>query len=107
MQTLSMIACTGEASVREANAARFRQTCEREFEAFRKERLATGELECQKLITAAQAHLTQVWPPSTMNKRTGDLSSGRLLHSEISDMQEKRCQASLCPVTWFPGATAI
>lgn len=52
--------CTGEQSVREANAARFRQTCQREFEAFKKERLATGELECQKLITAAQAHLTQV-----------------------------------------------
>ena len=46
--------------MREANAARFKQTCQREFEAFRKERLATGELECQKLITAAQAHLTQV-----------------------------------------------
>ena len=52
--------CPGEQSVREANAARFRQTCQREFEAFKKERLATSELECQKLITAAQAHLTQV-----------------------------------------------
>ena len=52
----------GEQSVREANAARFKQTCQREFEAFKKERLATGELECQKLITAAQSHLTQVQP---------------------------------------------
>ena len=54
----------GEQSVREANAARFKQTCQREFEAFKKERLATGELECQKLITAAQSHLTHVCPPS-------------------------------------------
>ena len=45
--------------MKDANAARFRQTAEREFQAFRKERLATGELECQKLISAAQAHLTQ------------------------------------------------
>ncbi len=52
-------ASPGEASVKEANAARFRQTAEREFQAFRKERLATGELECQKLISAAQTHLTQ------------------------------------------------
>ena len=107
MQTLTMIARTGEASVREANAARFRQTCEREFEAFRKERLATGELECQKLITAAQAHLTQVWPHSTITTRTGDLSSGRLMYSEISDMQAERRQASSCPVTWFSGAAEI
>ena len=53
----------GEASVKEANAARFQQTCVREFEAFRKERLATGELECQKLISAAQSHLTQARCP--------------------------------------------
>ena len=44
---------------------RFRQTCEREFQAFRKERLATGELECQKLISAAQSHLTQARCPLT------------------------------------------
>ena len=51
---------SGEQSVREANAVRFKETVQREFEAFKKERLATGELECQKLITAAQSHLTQV-----------------------------------------------
>ena len=56
-------ASPGEASVKEANAARFRQTAEREFQAFRKERLATGELECQKLISAAQTHLTQARDP--------------------------------------------
>ncbi len=55
-----MLIFTGEASVREANAARFKETVQREFEAFKKERLASGELECQKLITAAQSHLTQV-----------------------------------------------
>ena len=43
-----------------ANSKRFHERCQREFEAFRKERLASGELECQKLINAAQAHLTQV-----------------------------------------------
>ena len=58
-------ASPGEASVKEANAARFRQTAEREFQAFRKERLATGELECQKLISAAQSHLTQARRPVT------------------------------------------
>lgn len=46
--------------MRMANAKRFHDRCQREFEAFRKERLASGELECQKLINAAQAHLTQV-----------------------------------------------
>ena len=50
-----VVPLVGEASVKEANAARFRQTAEREFQAFRKERLATGELECQKLISAAQS----------------------------------------------------
>ncbi len=53
-------ACAGEDSVRVANAKRFHERCQRDFEAFRKERLASGELECQKLINAAQAHLTQV-----------------------------------------------
>ncbi len=66
-QAFDEILCTsGEQSVREANAARFKQTCQREFEAFKKERLATGELECQKLITAAQSHLTQVRPLSNL-----------------------------------------
>ena len=55
-----MLILAGEASVREANARRFKETVQREFEAFKKERLASGELECQKLITAAQSHLTQV-----------------------------------------------
>ena len=46
--------------MRQANAARWRERCEREFQALRKERLASAELECQKLINAAAAHLTQV-----------------------------------------------
>ncbi len=46
--------------MRAANAKRFMELCVREFAAFKKERLASGELECQKLINAAQAHLTQV-----------------------------------------------
>ncbi|KAK9825847.1 hypothetical protein WJX81_003554 [Elliptochloris bilobata] len=50
----------GEPAVREANAARWRERCEREFQALRKERLASAELECQKLVNAAAAHLTQV-----------------------------------------------
>jgi hypothetical protein len=50
----------GEEAVRAANAKRFKEQCQRDFEAFRKERLASGELECQKLINAAQAHLPQV-----------------------------------------------
>ena len=45
-----------------ANAARFRERCQQDFEAFRRERLASGELECQRLINAAQQHLTQVLP---------------------------------------------
>lgn len=44
----------------QANAARWRERCEREFQALRKERLASAELECQKLINAVAAHLTQV-----------------------------------------------
>ena len=58
--------------MKEANAARFRQTAEREFQAFRKERLATGELECQKLISAAQAHLTQARRPTTFLAQQGN-----------------------------------
>lgn len=46
--------------MRAANAKRFMEQCQRDFEVFKKERLASGELECQKLINAAQAHLTQV-----------------------------------------------
>ena len=46
----------------QANAARWRERCEREFQALRKERLATAELECQKLVNAAAAHLTQARP---------------------------------------------
>ena len=52
--------CKGEESVKAANAARFRERCQREFEAYKRERMASGELECQKLINAAQQHLTQV-----------------------------------------------
>ena len=63
MRTKVCCALPGETSVKEANAGRFRQTCERDFQAFRKERLATGELECQKLISAAQTHLTQARCP--------------------------------------------
>ncbi|BDA47092.1 Guanylate-binding protein 1 [Coccomyxa sp. Obi] len=65
----------GEASVRMANAKRFHDRCQREFEAFRKERLASGELECQKLINAAQAHLTQVasQPDATVEKLQSEL----------------------------------
>ncbi len=44
--------------LRQANDARWRERCEREFQALRRERLATAELECQKLVNAAAAHLT-------------------------------------------------
>ncbi|KAK9918012.1 hypothetical protein WJX75_000546 [Coccomyxa subellipsoidea] len=65
----------GEDSVRVANSKRFHERCQREFEAFRKERLASGELECQKLINAAQAHLTQVAsrPDATVEKLQEEL----------------------------------
>ena len=79
---------SGEQSVREANAARFKETVQREFEAFKKERLATGELECQKLITAAQSHLTQVCsqPPAQAH--------GSMLPSS-EGVRTRRCATAL------------
>ncbi len=66
--------------MRMANAKRFHDRCQREFEAFRKERLASGELECQKLINAAQAHLTQV----CIRQARSNLTSLSLVHTVFS-----------------------
>ena len=65
---------SGEESVKAANAERYRERCAREFEAFRRERLASGELECRKLITAAQQHLTEVRAATTSVHRPSSCS---------------------------------
>ncbi len=57
----------GDESVKAANAARFRERCQREFEGFARERLAAGELACRKLINAAQQHLTQARAASRLH----------------------------------------
>jgi hypothetical protein len=51
---------TGEAAVKEANEARWRERVQQDFDKHLKERLATAELELQKLITQATTQLTQV-----------------------------------------------
>lgn len=50
----------GEAAVREANEARWRDRVTIDFDKFQKERLATAELELQRLINDATTRLSQV-----------------------------------------------
>ena len=50
----------GESSIKQANEQRFRDRVSSSYQLFRKERLATAELECRKLIQEATTQLTQV-----------------------------------------------
>ena len=50
----------GDVSVKEANEKRFRERCEQAYQALKRERLANAELECQKILNAGAASLTQV-----------------------------------------------